>query len=149
MNKHLDIESLWHDFWPQNECRSQWWPIFHGSVILSDILKTIWGIVWIMSHVWCKRWPIDKFRSQWPIFHFPVILSYSLKTIWWMNVIILDNGVLSNLLERSMMTCSDNDKLGLNFCNKTWRLIRPLTMTLTYRHHLFVDKFYVEKNITC
>ena len=32
---------LWHDFQPQNKCRSQW-PITHGPVILSYILETIW-----------------------------------------------------------------------------------------------------------
>ena len=28
-----DYESVWHDSWPQNKCRSLW-PIFHGPVIL-------------------------------------------------------------------------------------------------------------------
>ena len=38
-----DNESVGHDLWPQNECRSQW-PIFHGPVILLYVLKTIWLI---------------------------------------------------------------------------------------------------------
>ena len=37
-----DYESVWHNIWPQNKCRSLW-PIFHGPVILPYILKTdIW-----------------------------------------------------------------------------------------------------------
>ena len=36
-----DYESVWHDIWPQNKCRSLW-PVFHGPVILLYILKTIW-----------------------------------------------------------------------------------------------------------
>ena len=34
-------ESVWHNIWPQNKCRSLW-PIFHGPVILPYILKTVW-----------------------------------------------------------------------------------------------------------
>ena len=29
---YLDTESVYHNLWPQNKCRSQW-PIFHGPVI--------------------------------------------------------------------------------------------------------------------
>ena len=38
-----DYESVWHDIWPQNKCRSLW-PIFHGPVILPYIwrLFDIW-----------------------------------------------------------------------------------------------------------
>ena len=36
-----DYESVWHNIWPQNKCRSLW-PIFHGPVILPYILKAIW-----------------------------------------------------------------------------------------------------------
>ena len=36
-----DYESVWLDVWPQNKCMSTW-PMFHGSVILSYISKTIW-----------------------------------------------------------------------------------------------------------
>ena len=35
------FDGLMSNVWPQNKCMSQW-PIFHGSVILSYILKTIW-----------------------------------------------------------------------------------------------------------
>ena len=58
------------------------WPIFHGQVILSYILKTIWCmyiILWEYESVWPDVW------SLWPIFHGPVILPYILKTIWYMN----------------------------------------------------------------
>ena len=36
-----DYESVWHDVWPQNKCRSLW-PILHGPVILPYNLNTIW-----------------------------------------------------------------------------------------------------------
>ena len=41
MYEHWDYKSVWPDVWPQNQCRSLW-PIFHGPLILPDILKTIW-----------------------------------------------------------------------------------------------------------
>ena len=72
------------DVWPQNKCRSQW-PIFHGSVILPYILKTIWFMNIILldyESVWLDIWPQNKYRSLWPILHGPVILSYVLKTIF-------------------------------------------------------------------
>ena len=36
-----NYESVWHDIWPQNKCRSLR-SIFHGPVILPYILTTIW-----------------------------------------------------------------------------------------------------------
>ena len=61
------------------------WPIFHGSVILPYILKTIW-----FESVWPDVWPKkNKCRSLWPIFHGPMILPYFLKTIWCMNYLKL------------------------------------------------------------
>ena len=39
-----NYESVWHDIWPKNRCRSLW-PIFHGPVILRYLLKTISGII--------------------------------------------------------------------------------------------------------
>ena len=36
-----DYESVWHDIWPRNKCRSLWL-IFHGPVILPYILNSIW-----------------------------------------------------------------------------------------------------------
>ena len=38
-----DYESVWPNIWSQNKCRFLW-PIFHGAVILSFILKTVY--VW-------------------------------------------------------------------------------------------------------
>ena len=78
--------------WPKNKCRSLW-PIFHGSVILPYILKTVWcinTILWDYESVWPDVWPQNKCRSLWPIFHGPVILPYILKTIWYMNTILWD-----------------------------------------------------------
>ena len=36
-----DYESVWHNIWPRNKCRSLWL-IFHGPVILPYILNSIW-----------------------------------------------------------------------------------------------------------
>ena len=68
-------------------------PVFHSSVILSYILKTIWCmniVVWNNESVWLNVWPQNKCRSLRPIFHGPVILPFILKTIWCMNIIIWD-----------------------------------------------------------
>ena len=47
----LDYVSVWPNVWSKNKCMSLW-PIFHGPVILSYILKTIqWlNIVLILTH---------------------------------------------------------------------------------------------------
>ena len=38
-----DYESVWHDIWPKNKCRSLWdIHVFFCPVILPYILKTIW-----------------------------------------------------------------------------------------------------------
>ena len=87
-----DYESVWRDIWPQNKCRSLW-PIFHGSSILSYILKTVWCMTIILrfyESVWPDLWPQNNCRSLWPIFHGPVILPYILKTIRCMNIILWD-----------------------------------------------------------
>ena len=87
-----DYESVWHNIWTQNKCRSLW-PIFHGPVILPCILKTIWyknTILWDYESVWPDVWPQNKCGSLWPIFHGPVILPYILKTICYMNTILWD-----------------------------------------------------------
>ena len=76
-----DYESVWHDIWPQNKCRSLW-PIFHGPVILPFILKTIWymnTLLWDFESVWPDVWPQNICSTLWPIFHGPVILPNSLK----------------------------------------------------------------------
>ena len=54
-----DYESVWHDIWPKNKCRSLW-PILHGPVILPYILKTVWymnTILWDYETVWPDVWP--------------------------------------------------------------------------------------------
>ena len=69
------------------------WPIFHGPVILSYILKTIWymnTIRWDYESVWPDVRPENKYRSLWPIFHGPVILPYILKTLCCLNNILRD-----------------------------------------------------------
>ena len=48
------------------------WPIFHSSVILPHIMKTIWWmniIVWDNESAWPDVWPPNKCWSLWPIFH--------------------------------------------------------------------------------
>ena len=90
-----DYESAWPDIWPQNKCRSLW-PLFHGPVILSYILKTIWCMNIIHRDYEPLRldvWPKNKCRSLWPIFHGPVILHSILKTSFCMNLILWDYGV--------------------------------------------------------
>ena len=69
------------------------WPIFHGPLVLPNILKTVWCMnitLWDYESVWPDVWPQIKCRSLWPIFHGPVILPYILKTIWYMNTILWD-----------------------------------------------------------
>ena len=88
-----DYETVWPDIWPQNECRSLW-PIFHGPVILSYILKSICCmniILWDYESVWYDIWPKNKCRSLRPIFHGAMILLYILKIIWYMNTILRDS----------------------------------------------------------
>ena len=54
-----DYESVWHNIWPQNKCRSLW-PIFHGPVILPYILKTVCCMNFIFQDyesVWPNIWP--------------------------------------------------------------------------------------------
>ena len=71
--------------WPQNKCRSLW-PIFHGSVILPCILKTIW----------CMNIIIRDYESVWPdvdlknichcdlhfMVHWFCVISWWLFDIW-------------------------------------------------------------------
>ena len=55
--------------WPLHKCRSLW-PIFHGPVILSYILKTIWYMnIILWDTIWPDVWPKNKCRSLWPRFH--------------------------------------------------------------------------------
>ena len=61
------------------------WPIFHGPVILSYILRSIscmYIILWDYESIWPKVWPKSRYRSLWLIFHGPVILCH----IWQFDV---------------------------------------------------------------
>ena len=108
-----DYESVWHNIWPKNKCRSLW-PIFHGPAILPYILKTVWCMNIILQDyesVWPDIWPQNKCRSLWPIFHGPVILPYILKTIWYISLVTLTYGSWSE----------DHHDLHW-FCLVSWRL---------------------------
>ena len=128
---------VWPDVWPKNKCRSVW-PIFHGSVILPYILKTIWCmniILWDYESVWHNIWPQNKCRSLWPIFHGPVILSYILKTIWYMNTIL---GIMSRHdpmfhLKIFVAHC-DIYFMVQWFCLRPWNLIQWLNLQIFVGH---------------
>ena len=47
-----DYESVWHNIWPLNQCRSLW-PIFHGPLILPFILNRMW---WMNSIMTFGKW---------------------------------------------------------------------------------------------
>ena len=75
----LDNRSVWHKDWPHKMPVGQW-PIFHGPVILLNILKTVWwrNIIFgiINGSVWHKGWPHLKmwvrdlyFMVQWFYFY--------------------------------------------------------------------------------
>ena len=80
-----DCESVTHNIWPQNKCRSLW-PIFHGPVKITHVLKTIWSmniLVWDYESVWHNIWPKINvghcnlyFMVQW------FCLSWRLFDIW-------------------------------------------------------------------
>ena len=116
VDEHRLDKSLWHNLWPQNKCRSQW-PIFHSSVILPHILKTIWWMSIICLYnetVWPNIWPQYKYRS----FHGPVVSPYILKTVWWLNVILWDN---------ESVWC----KLWVdNICRLSWPIVYGLLILL-------------------
>ena len=84
-----NIEPMWCKDLPHKMYVGQW-STFHGPVILSYILKTIWWINTVLETlIQCdKYWTDIIYVGQWPIFHGPVILPYILKTFWWTNVII-------------------------------------------------------------
>ena len=69
--KLLNNESVWHKLWPQNKYRLAWL-IFHSTVALPYISKTIWWMNTILFYnesVWLNLWPQNKYRSTWPMFH--------------------------------------------------------------------------------
>ena len=120
-----DYESVWHNIWPQNKCRSLW-PIFHGPAILPYILKTVWCMNIILhdyESVWPDIWPQNKCRSLWPIFHGPVILPYILKTIWYMNTILWDyESVWPDVWPKINVGHCDLYFMVQWFCLISWRL---------------------------
>ena len=64
------------------------WPSFHGTAILSFILKTIWWInVVLVIFIQCDtNIELILFVGQWPIFRGPVILLYIL-ICWWIGIL--------------------------------------------------------------
>ena len=116
----LDNESVWHNLWPQNKCRSQW-PFISSS---SD-LALYYGWSSFFSDnvsVWCNLWPHKECQPAWP--KFPLILPYILKSIWWMNVILLDNeSVWRNLWPK-------------NKCSSQWPIFHG-PMILAYRYIVY------------
>ena len=99
-----DYEIVWHNLWPQYECKSLW-PKFHGPVILPYIRKIIWQMKIILPDykvLWHNVWPQYECRSVWPIFHGSVILLYMRKTIWHMNIILPDYEMVLQIFDLSM-----------------------------------------------
>ena len=98
------------------------WPLFHGSVILPCILKTIWCMY---IRLWeYEYWPQNKCRSLWPIFHGPVIWPYILKVIWCMNSLF---GIMNQydpkfVLKINVGHC-DLYFMVQWFCVTAWRLL--------------------------
>ena len=83
----LDNGSVWHKDWPHKIYVGQW-PIFHGPVILLNILKTVWWrniIFGIMDRCDTK---VGLIEQMWVS---DLILSHILKTIWWKKVIHVDD----------------------------------------------------------
>ena len=79
-------ESVWHDIWPQNKCRSLW-PIYHGPVTLLYILKTIWHVNPILrdyESVWPDVWPQNICSTLWPILmvQWLCLISWKLFSGW-------------------------------------------------------------------
>ena len=115
---------------PQNIC-STVWPIFHGQVILPNILKTIqWLniILWEYESVWHDIWPQNKCRPLWSIFHGPVILHYILKTIWYMNTILRDHeSVWPDVCLKIFVAHYDLYFMVKWFCLISWKLFSGWT----------------------
>ena len=83
----LNNGSEWHKDWPHKIYVGQW-PIFHGPVILLNIVKTVWWrniIFGIMDQCDTK---VGLIEQMWVS---DLILSHILKTIWWMKVIHVDD----------------------------------------------------------
>ena len=126
------------------------WPIFHGPVILSYILKTIWCmniIIWDYESVWPKVWPQNKYRSLWPIFHGPVILPYILKTIWCMYIILWEyESVRPDIWPKNYYSHCDLYSMVQWFCLISWRLLNVWTLLFGIMSQ-YDPKFYLKINI--
>ena len=87
-----DYESVWHNIWPQNKCRSLWHFMVQWFCLISWRLFDVWTSYFrIMSqYVLIFDLKINKCRLLWPIFYRPVILPYILTPIWYMNTILKD-----------------------------------------------------------
>ena len=100
-----DYEMVWHNLWPQYDCKSLW-PIFHGPVILLYIWKPIWHMNIILPDyemVWHNYSPQYECKSLWPIFHGPVILLYISKIIWHMHIIFLGYEMYDTTFDLNMI----------------------------------------------
>ena len=111
------------------------WPTFHGPVILSYMLKTIWWSNFVLEILiqWDTNVELKLYVRQWPIFHDPVILSYILKTIWWANVII---GTLdpcdAKIYHIKCIWVLDLHFMVQWFCLISWRLLSGLMLYWRY-----------------
>ena len=85
-----DNETVWPKFWPQSKYKSTW-PMFHGLVILLNIVKII-GIMHHQHHP--IHWPYQVYVGQWPIFYGPAILLHISKTYLMEKRCTWDNGSL-------------------------------------------------------
>ena len=67
------------------------WPLFHGLVILSCILKTIWWMNVVLEILLHYDTNLDLliYVCHWPIFRgtCTVILPYILNSMWWTSLI--------------------------------------------------------------
>ena len=131
-----DYKILWHNVWPQYECRSVW-PIFYGPVILLYMWKTIWHINIILPDyemVLHNIWPEYECWSVWPMFNGPVILLYIWMTIWHENhTSRLSNGVTRCLTSVWLSHC-DLYFMVQWFCPVSERYSTDL-FTLSARHN--------------
>ena len=92
-----DNESVGHDLWPHDKCRSQW-PIFQGPVILLYILGAIW---WMNVILW------DTFKAQWFCF-----ISWRLFDGWMLYFGIMKHYNM-NVIFRIISQCVKNFDLKI------------------------------------
>ena len=86
-----NYESVWPNIWPQNKCRSLW-PLFHCSVILPCILKTIqWLniVLWDYEPVWPDVWQNISKSLTYFIVHWICLISWRLFDVWTLYFVIM------------------------------------------------------------